>query len=452
MPSLDKKIIREYNATRSIFKRKYLCYAPFTNMYFNIHGDAAPCWASFIQPDSYPAHSIKEIWKGKKFNQMRRDIKHYRLENTCGACLTNLQNGNYISVLSKAYDLTAAHGKYPVMMELELDNTCNLECIMCKGQLSSSIRKNREKKPPFLSPYDDAFVEQLNEFIPHLKEMRMNGGEPFLSATCRKIWNNVARLNPSLKIVVATNGTQWNDKVQEILESGNFHINVSIDSLTKNIYESIRVNADFDKVMQNFERFHQYCKSKGTVICLLVNPMRENWHEMPDFVNFCNERNIPLWFNTIQQPAEHSIWALPTAKLENIYNTLSEIHIEPIQDKQESFHNVKVYNNLVHTQIYNWLQESKMPKPKIPSEHGLNEQDFYERMLILMKQRKFNDTQIKHEMEIIHSKIDGILRFLEANNIDVKEAHQSIKNIPVEILYDELINNPVEELIKKIKF
>jgi MoaA/NifB/PqqE/SkfB family radical SAM enzyme len=50
-------------------------------------------------------------------------------------------------------------GRYPSMLELELNNTCNLECVMCIGELSSSIRKNREKLPAIRSPYDEAFVE-----------------------------------------------------------------------------------------------------------------------------------------------------------------------------------------------------------------------------------------------------------------------------------------------------
>jgi MoaA/NifB/PqqE/SkfB family radical SAM enzyme len=79
------------------------------------------------------------------------------------------------------------------MMELEIENTCNLECVMCIGELSSAIRKNRDKLPPIKSPYNEAFVEQLEEFIPHLKELRFNGGEPFLINSVFRIfekWRN----------------------------------------------------------------------------------------------------------------------------------------------------------------------------------------------------------------------------------------------------------------------
>lgn len=66
-----------------------------------------------------------------------------------------------------------------------------------------------EKSCLIKSPYNDAFVEQLEEFIPHLKELRFNGGEPFLINAVFRIFEKVEKLNPKLKIVIATNGTVW---------------------------------------------------------------------------------------------------------------------------------------------------------------------------------------------------------------------------------------------------
>jgi MoaA/NifB/PqqE/SkfB family radical SAM enzyme len=67
--------------------------------------------------------------------------------------------------------------------------------------------------------------------------LRFNGGEPFLINWVFKIFEKVEKLNPKLKIVVATNGTVWNYKVKEWLAKLNIHINFSLDSLTPNIYE-----------------------------------------------------------------------------------------------------------------------------------------------------------------------------------------------------------------------
>jgi hypothetical protein len=142
-PDLPSNIISEYNAARGKPLSNTICHAPFSNMYFNVHGDCAPCWLTFISPDSYPAKSIREIWFGEKYQNLRKHLLEYDLTHKCNVCLKNLHVGNYTSVLAKAYDVNPIQ-EYPSMMELEIENTCNLECVMCIGELSSAIRKTEK--------------------------------------------------------------------------------------------------------------------------------------------------------------------------------------------------------------------------------------------------------------------------------------------------------------------
>ena len=123
-------------------------------------------------------------------------------------------------------------------MEFEMSNQCNLECIMCNGYVSSSIRQNRDKLPPVHSPYDEKFVTQLRPFIPHLREAKFFGGEPFLIPLYFKMWDAMMEINPSINIFVITNGTVLTDKVKTLLSLGNFELAVSIDSIRKDRYEA----------------------------------------------------------------------------------------------------------------------------------------------------------------------------------------------------------------------
>jgi molybdenum cofactor biosynthesis enzyme MoaA len=358
-PGLPASTVAAYNASRGRPHSRHICHAPFSNMYFNVHGDCAPCWLTFLNPDSYPQKSVREIWFGETFQNLRDSLLRYDLTHKCNVCLKNLQTGNHTSVLARAYDVNEIR-TYPTMLELEVANTCNLECVMCIGELSSSIRKNREKLPPLESPYDDAFAEQLEEFIPHLKELRFNGGEPFLIPLVFKMFEKVERLNPKLKIVIATNGTVLNNKVKYWLGRLNIHINFSLDSLTDGIYETIRVNAKFSRVMEHFDHYHAYCRDNKRTMCIMVNPMRNNWHEMPAFVRFANSRNVNLWFNTIHRPKELAIWSLPSEQLREIHATLSAVEFgEPAGNTSIAAYNIGVYRNLADVQIRNWMREAE---------------------------------------------------------------------------------------------
>ncbi len=178
-------------------------------------------------------------------------MRTYRLGEGCKICSADIDMGAFQEVRAKHFDTLPRHRTHPTMMEFLLTNICNLECVMCQGEFSSLIRQNREKLPPIAEVYDDAFIEQLREFIPHLHEARFSGsGEAFLIEANYKIWEMIIALNPKCKTMVQTNGTVCNSRVKDILSRGNFQIGVSLDSLNKEVFEAIRPRAKFERVME----------------------------------------------------------------------------------------------------------------------------------------------------------------------------------------------------------
>ena len=136
------------------------------------------------------------------------------------------------------------------------------------------------------------------------------------------------------KINVATNGSILNKRVRQYIEKKNISLNISIDALTKNLYEQIRVNGDFDIVMKNFNVFKQYCD-----IAVMVNPMTNNWFQMKDFVDFCNENDVYLGYNTVRYPKHLSIKHMPVEMIEDVYLTLhKQVNTYP---NKISEHNIK---------------------------------------------------------------------------------------------------------------
>ena len=324
------------------------CRAPHNNMYMTVRGEVGPCWLQ-VSSDEVWSHdrSMNDIWNGEKFNNIRENLANDVWDGPCGTCKYNIDND--VWPLAKAYEPYPVKD-YPTMLELELSNQCNLECTMCSGVLSSGIRKNRDKLPPLPQIYDDKFVEQLDEYIPHLTELRFNGGEPFAQRIVFDICLKVAEMRPDLKINIATNGTVRNRRVQELLDKCNIHLNISIDSLEKERYEAIRINGDFDTLMTNFYFFNEYCKKNGRDLSIMVNPMRNNWFEMIDFGLFAMEFDTHLWYNTIKYPEHLAIWNLPSDELKLIYDTLST-RLKNVRVPQSTHH-------LINNQIQNWLLDS----------------------------------------------------------------------------------------------
>lgn len=326
------------------------CNAPFNNMYITLRGQVSPCWKLPGTCDQWSSNrSLMDIWTGEKFQKYREALEKDQFINRCIECKKDIDNG--IWPLAKAYE------KYPVqdmpsMMEIELSNQCNLECIMCNGNLSSGIRKNRDKLPPLPQIFDDSFLEQMKEFIPHLTELRVNGGEPFAQKILLDLLDIVAEINPSLKVNIATNGTVYNKRVQSILDKCNIHLNISIDSLIPERYEEIRINGSFKTLMENFKIFEEYCHKNNRALSIMVNPMNMNWDEMIDFVRFTDLHRCNLWYNTILYPKHLTLKHMPAIELQRVVEFL-EADLKNVI----GFRNYIVAEHLID-QIRNWCLDA----------------------------------------------------------------------------------------------
>ena len=258
---------------------------------------------------------------------MRAALRHKDLPGGCDLCADQLYAGNYTGMLARQFDEQprvtfmsqieslvhrgALPTRLPRRLEFELSNKCNLECAMCCGFYSSSIRANREHLPALPQAYDSKFVAQLLPYLPGLTHAKFLGGEPFLIDLYYEIWDRLIELNPKCKVSITTNGTIYTGKVKRVLEKLNCEIIVSIDSVVKPTYESIRRNATLEQTLANFEQFAAWNRRKAMSLTIAICPMIANAAELPGLVDFASEHGARVFFNTVVFPAAHSIKALP---------------------------------------------------------------------------------------------------------------------------------------------
>ncbi len=316
---LSDAVIKAFNRSRPLGPQPLLCYAPYKMMYFAFGGEVIACCHNRKNIlGRYPEQSLNEIWEGRELGVLRNYIANNDLSHGCEVCKTLLLANNFDGAKNALYDRYKVR-KWPITMEFELDSTCNLECVICNDLFSSSIAGTGKKK----SPYDEQFVSQLQSFIPHLREAKFYGGEPFLIPIYYDIWNNMLHLNPGLQILIQTNGSVLNDKVKTLLEQGNFSINISIDSLNKGRFEHIRKNAQFEKVMENTLWFAEYCHRKKTHFGIIPTPNRLNWMDLPELTAWAATLEGRVYFNTLITPLDLALWNMPSTELDEMIRELS---------------------------------------------------------------------------------------------------------------------------------
>lgn len=435
---LNKHHIKEYNTSLNRKGLKRICYAPYTSLRFSQSGNIISCCYNrgYIL-GKFPENTIKEVWNSKKLKALQKNIKKNNLNLGCEICKDR--------ILGKTFTLTGAFhyddlhyyykSKYPAMLDFEISNTCNLECIMCTGENSSSIRANRENLTCLSPIYDSSFVEQLKEFITHIKEARFSGGEPFLNNLYYDIWELIIKLNPKAKITVSTNSTILNKKIKDLLDKGNFTIAVSIDSFTKSTYEKIRQNASFDSVVENMKYFYEYSIKHNKPFFINLCPMPYNWKEIPEIIKICNSKSIKLIFHTIVFPPKESLWALDSETLAEISNFYDDF--EFIANSEIEFFNYSNFKNL-KKQIKTWHSEAIEREKKI----NLLSSFSYEELLLAFQ---------KHLGENNYDFYQQIMQLI--NDFDIKKRERIINKLfffHKEALFSELIHNNTERLLIKL--
>ncbi len=433
--SIEPENVNAYNRTRPEVDQFRFCHAPFNNIYFGNRGYVMACCFNKLHViGRYPQQSIAEIWNGEKANELRKAITFGDFSKGCTGCQALFEHQNFGGIPASVYDRHSHTHSFPKRMEFELDNTCNLECVMCTGELSSAIRERRERKPPILSPYDDAFIQQLEQYIPFLETAQFLGGEPFLIPVYFGIWEKISALNPSVKISIQTNGTILNSRVKRLLDELQVSISISIDSLKRDTYKRIRVNGDLERVLENVAYFSDYVKRKQTSLSFSFCPLTENWTEIPDFVAFCNGQHASVFFNTVIYPAEFSLMNANNEQLNEIIVFLQSVSLP--QGNAIEQQNYSRYQSLIN-EIKSYAQKSSAI-----SEHSrgnLSLEEYLDKMREHIRNTSTeNELTQQDQLRTVSANIHSILAFAEKDGLK-DQAQIQITTINPDVLFQNLI-------------
>lgn len=141
-------------------------------------------------------------------------------------------------------------------LDINIDNTCNLACVTCGPELSTTWRKELKIKGMTVRPYIDKFIANHLHVLDlsQLKEIRMWGGEPFLTNTHKDILKYVVEHSDpcNIKLMYNTNGTRLiDDETKKLIEKFKFaRISFSVDAIGEK-FNYLRYPADWQQVEQN---------------------------------------------------------------------------------------------------------------------------------------------------------------------------------------------------------
>lgn len=284
------------------------CYAPHAGLYLRPDGVVLPCCANARPVGTVTGprrQSLLDIWRGERHVEVRRALEADDFRLGCDGCIPG-PGGGAARTVARAFDGYASDETdpaWPRHLDLALSNTCNLQCVMCNGDLSSAIRTGREGRPPARSAYDEAFFTELRGLLPHLETIHFKGGEPFLSTEVGRVWDDLLATQATAEVRVTTNGTHLTERGAAYVRDLRMHVLVSIDAIDPDAYRAIRIGAEIDRVLANLDRFQQLTSEAGASTSLVFCLMDRNVDQLRPVLLEAERRALEVEIIWVDSPA-----------------------------------------------------------------------------------------------------------------------------------------------------
>ena len=287
------------------------CFNPFQLMVVDATtGSVTPCCYWRHDPPCGNAHnsSLLNIWNGKNYRRVRAGMLSGDLAASCRECYA-LKQG---AVLELNYDEAAEGEKSPyseyaanlkrlkedlaagrtalrakpLILSMTFTHKCNIRCRHCCQEATRDLPLSRE-----------GLYSETMDLAPFLSCLIIGGGEPFADPYWRRFFADWREeLNPYLGLAASTNGTViTEDVLKQLSRFRQLTLNISFDGGTPEVYEKIRVGADFHKVTANVDKLADLARSKGrpSTCGMTMSVMKSNILDLPNFLKLCRRHRLP---------------------------------------------------------------------------------------------------------------------------------------------------------------
>lgn len=184
---------------------------------------------------------------------------------------------NRVRMMRSYRDRSPHIAAFPVVLQIELSNRCNLECIMCPRR--GMTRAEGDMDPVLFDKIIDEAAGKAELAILHLLgDSMLNPHLYTMIDRCREA---------GIRTVLSTNGTLLNEEHARRLRASKLDILIlSFDGFRRETYEKVRKNANYDKTLRNIERFLKLPPLDHPHTIVQMIAMKETQEEVREFLDF----------------------------------------------------------------------------------------------------------------------------------------------------------------------
>lgn len=198
---------------------------------------------------------------------------------------------------------------FPETLQVAVTTQCNLRCRMCALTAEGKGYTGRHADP-------DLF-KRIEPILPFVSGIKLQGtGEPFLYPGMKQACE--LGMKHGVQLITVTNATIIDDEMARMVAPTFYEIFVSMDAATADTYKIVRSGGRLEQVLRGIDFINKH-RGPNLRLGLAFTIMRDNVHELPEFVRLAKKVNAQL---------VRASWMIPQAQLPWTFDQEPTVHPE----------------------------------------------------------------------------------------------------------------------------
>ena len=346
---------------KSAQTKHHFCILPWVHLHVSQNGRVSPCCNNNRHLGNVQEQSIKEIWDGKKFRELREQFNDDIPDKRCSHCYNIEKSGkeSLRQISNKKYkkDIVRVEegNPEPIYLDIRFSNICNFKCKTCWHGNSSAWFEEGSKRNASNERIIKAFTNnfnELNDYLNNVEEIYFAGGEPLIMEEHYQVLEELEKRELfDIELRYNTNFSNLNFKDQNILDIwGKFkkvHVSASIDASHK-LGSSIREGFNWQQFIENRKQMLAICPEiyfeiTPTISSLNVNNLPELHQELVN-QNLLDIDNIYL--NILERPLNFNIQQFSSTQKLETENILKK-HVIWLQKNNSLIKIIEEFESLI---------------------------------------------------------------------------------------------------------
>ena len=186
-------------------------------------------------------------------------------------------------------------------IRLSITDVCNFKCGYC---LPNGYQVDKSDNRKFLHLEE---IRRLARVFSKLgvQKIRLTGGEPTVRKDffdIIKILKNEAEIK---KVVITTNGYHLDEKSKRLVDSGLDGVNISIDSLDRNIFKNVTGHDRLPEILKGIQNLQDLNFENIKVNAVLLNGVNASEKDFDSWANFIKKNKIDFRYIELMQTGDN---------------------------------------------------------------------------------------------------------------------------------------------------